>query len=76
MAAYYAVKLCRDMGVTNLLLEGDAQNVVNAVKAREIPNCRYGHLIGDIKCALMDFFFFLSGNVVMSAVTSIRLHMA
>ena len=54
-AAYHAVRLSKVVGVTNLTLEGDAQNVVATVNANEHSTSRYDNLVGDIKTALGEF---------------------
>jgi ribonuclease HI len=68
MAMYYAVSLCKMMGFQNLLLEGDAKVVFEALKER-VPSCsRYGHLVEDTREVLK---FFLSGRVNMSTKSPI-----
>jgi ribonuclease HI len=49
LAASMAAELCVEMGLSNVQLEGDAKNVVNAVLACEPDDSSRGHLIEDIK---------------------------
>ena len=46
--ALHAVELCRDVGVQNLILEGDSMVVVKAIESRGQKNHYYGQIIEDI----------------------------
>jgi hypothetical protein len=52
-AAYHAVRLCRDLGVQNLLLEGDAKQIVEAINLGTGTWSRFGHLIEDTRRTLL-----------------------
>ncbi|XP_042987456.1 uncharacterized protein LOC122315549 [Carya illinoinensis] len=47
-----AMEVCRDFNFNNVLFEGDAQNIVNAVNAETKDMTRYGSVIEDVKCLL------------------------
>jgi len=47
-AALCAGKFCCDLGLQNIILEGDSSETVNAVKANSPNWCRYGQLVADI----------------------------
>jgi ribonuclease HI len=51
-AALHAVELCRDVGVQNLILEGDSLAVVKAIESRAQTNHYYGQIIEDIRVVL------------------------
>jgi ribonuclease HI len=51
-AALHAVELCRDVGVQNLILEGDSLAVVKAIESRAQINHYYGQIIEDIRVVL------------------------
>jgi hypothetical protein len=55
LGAYHAVVLSVEVGVQNLMLEGDAKTVVNEVNSQESHTCRHGHLAEDIKILLRSF---------------------
>jgi ribonuclease HI len=48
-AAYYAAMMCREHALTPVILEGDAQNVVTAVRSNECNWSRISHLAADIR---------------------------
>jgi ribonuclease HI len=52
MAALVVVDLCWDMGVFDVILEGDSLEVVNAIKEDQNSRRRYGHILDDIKIVL------------------------
>jgi hypothetical protein len=52
-AAYHVVCLCRDLGVQNLLLEGDAKQIVEAINLGTGTWSRFRHLIEDTRRILL-----------------------
>jgi hypothetical protein len=48
LGALCTAEFCNDLGVSNLNLEGDSLNVVNAIKGRGSPRGRYGQVVEDI----------------------------
>jgi ribonuclease HI len=54
-AALKAVEFCCDLGLWNILLEGDALEIVNALLLDDPSWSRYGHLIDDTKLLLQRF---------------------
>ncbi|XP_059460184.1 uncharacterized protein LOC132189464 [Corylus avellana] len=55
LALFEGVRLCKDLGILNLIVEGGAQVVVNAIQARD-PTCsRFGQLIDNTRSLLRDF---------------------
>jgi ribonuclease HI len=55
LGAYHAIVLSTEMGVQNVILEGDAKMVVQAVNSREINTGKYGQLMDDTKMLLRSF---------------------
>jgi ribonuclease HI len=51
-AALHAVELCRDVGVQDLILEGDSLTVVKAIASRGQINHYFGQIIEDIQMVL------------------------
>jgi ribonuclease HI len=45
MASYQAAKLCQELGLQTVILEGDAEVVVKGVNSKERLRNRYGHII-------------------------------
>jgi len=52
LAAWEAVRFCIDSGLTRVVVEGDAQIVVNALNQRSACWSSFGHLIDDTKILL------------------------
>ncbi|XP_059436609.1 uncharacterized protein LOC132169617 [Corylus avellana] len=52
-AAYHAVFLCRDMGVQNLILEGNVKQIVEAINSATGTWSLFGHLIEDTRRVLL-----------------------
>jgi hypothetical protein len=48
MAAHLAAQLCIEMGIQQVLLEGDAKNVISAVNSNEPDDSGRGQLTADI----------------------------
>lgn len=42
-------EFCDELGFRNVLLEGDAQEVVNAIRSKEVNYSWYGEVIEDLK---------------------------
>jgi hypothetical protein len=55
LGAYHAVELSKEMGALNLVLKGDAQIIVSAIKSGTRHEGCYGHLVEDIKMLLHSF---------------------
>ena len=49
MASYQVAKLCQELGLHNIILEGDAEVVVKGVNSKERLWTRYGHIIEGTK---------------------------
>lgn len=52
LAALYAVNFCREMNFYDILMEGDALQIVSAVKMESKYWSRYGHIVDGIKVGL------------------------
>jgi hypothetical protein len=53
LTAFYAVELCREiLGFVDIILEGDALQIVNAVKATSNNLSKFGHIVEGIKAGL------------------------
>lgn len=55
LAAWYAVKLGREMGGTCIIIEGDSMEVVMALRKSRYSYQNYGHLLEDIATSLSFF---------------------
>jgi ribonuclease HI len=53
-AAIHALIFCKELGHTNIILEGDAMNVIKAIEAEGPCLSNYGHLIECIKRELQQ----------------------
>ena len=42
LAACHAVRLCKELEISHLILEGDAKNVVTAVNDKEASSLKHG----------------------------------
>ena len=49
LAALYAVIFAKELGVSNVIFEGDALTVMKAVNSEESCESNYGHLVDDVK---------------------------
>ena len=47
-ALFHGMKLCKELEVSNLVIEGDSQVVISAVQKRDASSSKFGHLIDDI----------------------------
>jgi ribonuclease HI len=52
MASFQAAKLCQELGLQNVILEGDAEVVVKGVNSKERIWTRYGHIIEGTRTVL------------------------
>ena len=55
LAAYHAVCLCRELGLQNIYLEGDAKQIVEAINSSMGTWSRFGHLVDDTRHILASF---------------------
>lgn len=55
MGALRAMEFCKEIGLQEVLFEGDAEVVVKAINNKDSTWCRYGHIIEDIKLLLGYF---------------------
>lgn len=63
MAATMAVQLCYEMGIMQVHLEGDAKNVVDDVNSMVLDESDKGHLMEDIRVALISLLAWEMGYV-------------
>ena len=47
--AFHAARLITELGLQNLILEGDAKQIVEAISSHTSTWSRYGHLVDDTK---------------------------
>jgi hypothetical protein len=47
MGALVAVEFCRDLGLRDIVLEGDSKLVINAILVKAPSRSTYGHIVGD-----------------------------
>ena len=52
MATIKAIKLCKELDVENVIIEGDAQAIIQALQGRDQNGNRYGQLVKDAKLIL------------------------
>ena len=62
-----AVEFCRDLGLLDIILEGDCLQVIKAIKDPELPWCTYGQVIGDIKLVLHSRRSWIANHVKREA---------
>jgi ribonuclease HI len=55
MGALCAIELCKDLGLQDVILEGDAIQVVQAINKQGMQNCCYGQILEDIHAVLRSF---------------------
>jgi ribonuclease HI len=48
-ALFYAESLCRELGIHEVIFEGDAKQVVDAINSNTSKWSRFGHLIEDTR---------------------------
>lgn len=56
LATILAVKLCKDLALTNIHLEGDAKNLVEAVRCSEEDRSRDGPVLEDLKKEVWELY--------------------
>lgn len=49
VGAYSAASFCREIGIPNIILEGDSLQVVQSVTPMEESWTRFGHLVEDMQ---------------------------
>jgi ribonuclease HI len=49
------LSFARDLGLQDIILEGDAELVVRDINDKNPKWCRYGQILGDIKGILVGF---------------------
>lgn len=54
-ACYDVVKLAFDVGITNLWLEGDSNNIINSIKGISSPSWLIGNIIEETRDTLEKF---------------------
>ena len=54
-AALMAIHLCKDMGFSQIQLEGDALRVIHAIRDTAESHSRVGNLVADIQASLQEF---------------------
>jgi ribonuclease HI len=54
-AALQVVEFCRDLGLQEVIFEGDSLQVINMILDHEESWCRFGQVIADIKTVLGSF---------------------
>jgi ribonuclease HI len=54
-AALHAVEFCRDLGLREVIFEGDSLQVVNMIRDHEESWSRFGQVVADIKTVLGSF---------------------
>jgi hypothetical protein len=52
LAAFHAKELCKEMGFIDIVLKGDALQIVNAVKVTGNNWSMFGHIVDGIKAEL------------------------
>lgn len=55
MALYFGVKLCVEYGIQQIIVEGDAKQVIDAVQASGENSSIFGQLVGDVLVVLNSF---------------------
>jgi ribonuclease HI len=63
LAMFYGVNFCKDLGISKLFVESDAQVVVSSVRNGEADYSRFGHMVDDIRAALSSFPQWKIGHV-------------
>jgi ribonuclease HI len=55
IGALAAVEFSRDTGISDVILEGDSKQIVDAIAGMGSYWCKYGHIIGDINEVMKGF---------------------
>lgn len=53
MGALNAIEFCRDLGLQDIILEGDAESAVKVINNKNHKWCRYWQILEDIKRILV-----------------------
>lgn len=54
MSLLHGIFLCKELGVQNLIVEGDAQTVIKALQEGSHTGARFGHIVDDMRLALQE----------------------
>ena len=54
LAVFLAIQLCQSSGVQKIIVEGDAQTIINDINKDGKQESRYRHIIDDIKILLLS----------------------
>lgn len=54
LAMFHGARLCKDLDLQNVVLEGDAQVVISALQSGDITGSRWGHLVEDVHTSLQN----------------------
>ena len=57
LACRKAISFALDLGVENVVLEGDSNIIIQALNADSICASSFGHIIEDIRVLALDFAF-------------------
>ena len=57
MVAVRAIWFARELGLSSIILEGDSEVVINALKSTESSQASFGHLIDSVKPSLKGFTY-------------------
>jgi ribonuclease HI len=52
LAAFHAIELCQEMDFSDIILEGDALQIVNTMKTTGTNWSNFGHIVNGIKSEL------------------------
>jgi ribonuclease HI len=52
LASYQAVNFCKELGLSSIILEGDAQVIVSGINTSNRNWSKLGHIIEDIRIVL------------------------
>jgi ribonuclease HI len=67
MGALVAAEFCRELGLREIILEGDSKLVVEAILLKAPSRSTYGHIVGDILEVLKVFRSWAAGHVKREA---------
>jgi ribonuclease HI len=63
MGALVAAEFCRDLGLRDIILEGDSKMVVDTILKKAPSRSTYGHTVGDTLEVLKIFRSWAAGHV-------------
>jgi hypothetical protein len=55
LASFHAASFCKDLGIQQLWLEGDAKIIVDVLNSNGSTWSRYGHIVEDTRSILQTF---------------------